>query len=869
MADPNENDATDQNSAALRDSFLQQLSQVKPNESSPDQSVSGNDIGDQKSAALRDSFLQSLSQPPKPKGKGAQQTEDQQAAAADPYEAQIQSHMPEAQQRAKDLGYTGAVATGAGEMLGVGPAVREVATDIGAAAGYGQGSTFGERRQDLKAQYEAQRRASGELYPKTQLAADIGSQFLIPGLGEIAGPVAAGAEAIGAGAGVARVAGLATEAGALGAGSAAEEKLIGSKPKAEQSDIGTSAAVGATLGAGLGAAGEAAYKIAPDWMKSLMTPGDSALNTLSKSLLKDEVNGTSKMPIDDLVKAVKEGQPVVGADIGGTEFQTALQNISKKNPEAVADLIDQLKDRLVSGGDRFDSFARQMNNGLDLNADKLRQDAQEQFAKRNQDAWSPIKDPDLGRGTWLPQWDGLLKEPIFKDAIKSAETNLSKEIGPSFESPFVNTGELPLSSLKMPDWAISTLNDYGIKTVDDLRGVKPITLKSMFKVDPTDKTAAAKAAAQTQTNEAVSSVRSIIDGLAPSKMILSNPDNINMQYIDQVRRELDGIRQSSFAGNASTQGGVGRKAEELGKKFIGPLRDPSSPNYSPELNNAIETSADVFGEKDAFTGGLKLLDKDRNALAKTNAYNTTLSMTDPEKVLAKQGVLASLLTKTRNADGSLNTKMLQKYFDPSNYTAQAIKNIFGKNYEQLERFVNTESLFRNTLATLSKSAGRSDAGLYEKLRELRVVPTWLLSAPAAYAQYAFGIANHFMGQRYARRLAEKLASPDIEQFRDAQKMLKANPRVLSSMARNLVRFSANAPGFGENLVHGQLRRAPQNIVNSLAPNQRPIRATGGRIPDADKLFKEAKKELDSHTKPMLSVDDDAIVHALRIAQGRV
>ena len=51
--------------------------------------------------------------------------------------------------------------------------------------------------------------------------------------------------------------------------------------------------------------------------------------------------------------------------------------------------------------------------------------------------------------------------------------------------------------------------------------------------------------------------------------------------------------------------------------------------------------------------------------------------------------------------------------------------------------------------------------------------------------------------------------------------------------------------------------------------ERTKRATGGRIPHADKLFKEAKKTLDNQTKPMLNVHDDAIVHALRIAQGRV
>jgi hypothetical protein len=868
------------------------------------------------------------------KKTSAPSTDAQKAAAADPYEAKIQSHMPEARKRAEELGYTGAIGTGAGEMMLVGPAVREAGTDIAAAAGYGKGETFGERRQDLKAQYEAQRRASGELYPKTQLAADIASQFLVPGVGEIAGPVAAGAEALGAGARLARVAGVATEAGALGAGSAAEEKLIGSKPQAEQAGIGESALIGGTLGAGLGAAGEVASKFAPEWVKSLLSPGDTELTNLSKSLLKDEANGTSKIPINDLVTAVKEGQPVVGADIGGTEFQKALANIAKKNPDAVEGLIDKLKDRLTEGGERFDTFAKQMNNGLDLNIDKLRQDAEDQFSQRNQAAWAPIKDPNLGKGAWLKQWNQLLKEPVFQQAIKNAEGNLSTELGPNFASPFKNSGDTPIANLKLPQFMVDTLNNNGVNTFNDLRKVNKAQLGEMLKVNPTSDTTFANNIAKQQTNQAVQQVLDTIAKVPAAKTTLANPDKVNLQYIDQIRRELGAIQQASFAGNASTQGGIGRKAEEIGKKFMAPLRDPASPNYSPQLDNAIKNSADVFGEKDAFTGGLKLLDKDRDALAKTNAYNTTLAMTQPEKVLAKQGVLASLLTKTRNADGSLNTKMLQKYFDPSNYTAQAIKNLFGTDFERLERFVNTEALFRNTLATISKNVGKSDAGLNDKLRGLRVVPTFLLAKPLAIAQFAYGVAEHYFGQKYARKLAEKLESPNINQFRDAVKMLQANPRVLNAMADGIIRFSANAPGAGYNFTSGPLGNAPINIMNSMVPTRaeggsvlddsppiemphslkelqnwnknrakpqsmddvftgrvsgfegasplampaslaelqsykRTKRATGGRIPDVDKLFKEAKKTLDGQTKPMLNVHDDAIVHALRIAQGRV
>ena len=47
------------------------------------------------------------------------------------------------------------------------------------------------------------------------------------------------------------------------------------------------------------------------------------------------------------------------------------------------------------------------------------------------------------------------------------------------------------------------------------------------------------------------------------------------------------------------------------------------------------------------------------------------------------------------------------------------------------------------------------------------------------------------------------------------------------------------------------------------------RSTGGRIPEADKLFKTAKKYVDSHTKHLLNVPDDDIVKALRVAQKKV
>ena len=88
-------------------------------------------------------------------------------------------------------------------------------------------------------------------------------------------------------------------------------------------------------------------------------------------------------------------------------------------------------------------------------------------------------------------------------------------------------------------------------------------------------------------------------------------------------------------------------------------------------------------------------------------------------------------------------------------------------------------------------------------------------------------------------------------------------RYLDAGSRNAGSGTSNYVVFDHNRVKVKRRYEQGGKV------VRTKRATGGRIPHADKLFNEAKKTLDNQTKPMLNVHDDAIVHALRIAQGRV
>mgnify|MGYP006269857411 CR=1 FL=1 len=783
------------------------------------------------------------------------------ARPMDEYEKKIQSKMPEAQKIAKSLGTFGAVEAGIKETPIVGPIVSEIGTDIGAALpesmGFAEGKTFGERRQDIKAQHEALSRAIEKEHPYVKGAAEVGSSLGLP-VGGVAKIVGAGAEAAGAAPVLGRLLGYGTEAGAYGAGTAAAEKAFGTKPEAEKPSVGESALTGATLGLGLGAIGETAakgvQKFAPDWMKGIASTGDSATDALMTAFQKDAKAGRLNMPLDDFIRMSKSGQPVVIADVGGPEFQRMLAKVSRRNPEAMTELVDQLQDRLAGATERFEDFANKFA-GRDLNAATLAKEAEEAAARRNADAWGRIKDPNLGKGTWLPQWENLLNEPIFQQAIKNADNNLADAVGPSFVSPVRSPLSGSIDVLpNLSDRLKSTLQENGINTLRDLKDVKKADLLEMLAVSPTSETMAARNIAKNQTRDLVNEVLGAQSNLPKDRMMI-NRDNINMQYIDQVRRELMALKDTAFKSPAGTTAGSGRKAEAILDRFMKPLRDPKSANYSPELDRAIRQSAEIFGEKDAAKAGLNFLSKDKNALAQQKIAEAVKTMSPEERKLFRQNVLIDILQRSRDASGSgaLNMRFLNRVFAPGSTTAKALESAFGtESYKNLERFVKVEGAFKDSLARLGKARGQQDPSLYDRMRELRIVPTWLMSPTAATMQYAYGILSHHFEKKYAQKLAQKFASPDIAQFQQAMNAINNNPAALNSLMTNVLR--------GANVVAQQSGQAQGGRIE---------RATGGRIPHLDKAFKSAKKELDGITKPMLHVHDDDIVKTLRELQTRI
>lgn len=87
-----------------------------------------------------------------------------------------------------------------------------------------------------------------------------------------------------------------------------------------------------------------------------------------------------------------------------------------------------------------------------------------------------------------------------------------------------------------------------------------------------------------------------------------------------------------------------------------------------------------------------------------------------------------------------------------------------------------------------------------------------------------------------------------------------NNAFANAAAQGAQTFEWTNPVTGQRGTYAVKTRATGGVVK---------RATGGRIPEVDKLYKQAKKLVDGSTKPMLNLDDDYIAKALRVAKGLV
>lgn len=138
---------------------------------------------------------------------------------------------------------------------------------------------------------------------------------------------------------------------------------------------------------------------------------------------------------------------------------------------------------------------------------------------------------------------------------------------------------------------------------------------------------------------------------------------------------------------------------------------------------------------------------------------------------------------------------------------------------------------------------------------------------------AYNLLRDVLANYRSRKMLNTLLTSDPEKIMRLSKEISATPENVNAWkkiqkmvdftnekTRNTYRKAATTYAASQAAPSGGFNRGGAVEIK---------RATGGRIPEVDKLFRAAKRELDNESKPILNLQDDDIVKALRIMQGRV
>jgi len=897
------------------------------------------------------------------------------------YRAKVEKYMPEATKYYKNTDPTIAAAKeGLQRSFIIGPVLNELGADIEAALPTSltglEGESYGERRQDFKARSEALTRAGTAKSPITANAAELAGSFAVP-MGGIAGAteeaVAGAAPSLGKF--IPKSIGMATEAGTYAGLGAAAEKAFGTQPESEKPDILSTAGIGAEIGAalpGIGkVAGVAAEKFLPDWAQEKLAGSNYQLQQFMKNVAADEAAGEKVLGLNGALEAIKNNPDaqINAFDVGGTRTQNWLLKSFKGRGDALDNFQNTLAQRLDGATDRFGNALLEAAGAKgDLNLDDLAKQS-EQYAKdQNNLAYTAAHAPDNGRGVWSKKWESQFSDPRAVEAAQQVNSDMAGIYGRKFVAPINRVGNQSIDTLKLSPATSDFLKLNKINTLDDLAAQNQNKFADIFaRQSPSafndegmlarralsatgmpesaintlsDKAAVdlakmnelslvpSKVPLPGQAQAIVNEVGAALKNKNLNKLTLTNPNSMNVEWLDKYQQRLKDQRQALAKENLPRNMPFVGRLQKFQDQIVGGLKgsvnndgtankfyDPKT--YNAAFDKAHTQAAQFHRQNSAFEAGAKFFRNLNDGVDASSLANDVKNMNAQEHKMFAQGMLGQIkYLGTQN--GVLNYNKLNKWFN-NPYLKDIMETTLGQHkLEKLQSVLKAESIMQQSLQRAAQLERRSG-----NLNDWKVVNKDLIALGMGHLfdPYTFGLAgvayNHAssrLGNTYAQKLRKMLESGDLKQMQRAYDQMMANPNtrtpfldsVAHIVAKNLPQMRTRAEGgsvlddsppiemphslqelqnWNKNhaksqsmddvftgRVSGFEGASPLAMPASLAELQsykRTKRATGGRIPDVDKLFKEAKKTLDGQTKPMLNVHDDAIVHALRIAQGRV
>ena len=219
------------------------------------------------------------------------------------------------------------------------------------------------------------------------------------------------------------------------------------------------------------------------------------------------------------------------------------------------------------------------------------------------------------------------------------------------------------------------------------------------------------------------------------------------------------------------------------------LTNPKSPFYNKEYAEALLAHKKMGRTEDAFTYGRKIWANATNAAKSSEIASDVANMSPREKYYVAHGVMEEAIARATNADGTVKTGVLNNMLKEG-YQKQAIKSALGeRRFGELERHIRTQAALSNAIEAAS-GFGKGQSYNADLSRTMRVAWAYLIHDHAALASLAYNLAEQYVNGKFAKNIATKLASDDINAFKDGLSSIEKNPTLLRALGQYL---TENAP----------------------------------------------------------------------------
>lgn len=717
----------------------------------------------------------------------------------EPYERLIQKHMPSAKEEVEKGGAKEAFQHGLLNVPYIAPAIQEGLRKYKAFSGEGEGGTYEERLQDLRAKQEAYNRQVKEQHPYAELGGEVAQGVglaFVPGVGWI--PAAARAATLGRfgklAATGAEVAGFGAEGAAFAGAQAAGEKQFGTAQPSEQKDVGEAAKEGAMFGAGLATAGKAIGKtvdtILPEWVKGFGNKDKYQTEMYFKKLAEDKADGNLNFDLNDVLHARKEGLDMSLFDMRGPKADAWIQDTFRNHPEAVHDFKSRMNERVFGSGERGLNFLQDVAGVTKFNPAKLKDEAKEYANRINEQNFAEAYDRNNAQGSWKDEWTSRLQDKDIGNAVNATNRDMKRLYGDDFKNPFGRRGELEIDTLNIPEDKLDSLRSHGVNTIDDLNSLTPEEIQKMYGLNPKSSTLE-DLDKPLKTGHIYDEIRSYLKGVNPDSAAVTTPEQINAEYLDRLQQQLKITAQGIEKGKRSNlEKPFSERANSFRSDIIDSLTNKNSELYNQPYADAFQ-QRDVFHRnEDAFTSGQEFLRKLRDTEHVSRTANETAQMTPKEKEYFKQGLLSEMSNQgikgggpSRGAyqESSVNYTKIKNWLAKPDIK-EAISNVLGpEDYKRMEVYLRGEELLNNAV---SRTKGLEEKGnLFDYLMRHATLPGltglfgWLHSSPLGLVGVGLRTLDYYMGSRYARSLGEKLGADNPEAYKELYDRIVQNPRL--------------------------------------------------------------------------------------------